>query len=86
MGVLRMLIPVIGVGVMLLATMIAVATTFLIAQPKCDDSSGNVTIPYPYGITVACYLNDHATHMTDLNQKLETLTFQLMRDNKNRGY
>ena len=85
MGFLGMLIQVIGVGVILLATMIAAATTFLIAQPNYNDSCGNVTIPYPYGITVGCYLNDQATHMTDLNQKLETLTFQLMRDNKNRG-
>ena len=86
MGFLGMLIQVIWVGVILLATMIATAMMFLIAQPNCNDSCGNVTIPYPYGITVGCYLNDHAMHMTDLNQKMETLTFQLMRDYKNRGY
>ena len=86
MGFIGMLIQVIWVGVIILATMIVVAMTFLIAQPKCNDRCGNVTIPYPYGITVGCYLNDHARHMTDLNQKMETLTFQLMRDYKNRGY
>ena len=86
MGFLGMLIQVNWVGVILFATMIAVTTTFLIAQPNCNDSCGNVTIPYPYGITVGCYLNDHATHMIDLNQKMETLTFQLMRDYKNKGY
>ena len=66
--------------------MIAEVTTFLKAQPNCSDGCGNVTIPSPYGITVGCYLNDHATHMTNLNQKFETLTFQLMGDYKNRGY
>ena len=85
-GFLGTLIQVIWVGVILLPTMIAAATTFLIAQPNCNKSCANVTIPYPYGKTVGCYLNDHATHMTDLNQKLETLTFQLIRGNKNRGY
>ena len=86
MDFLGMLIQVIWVRVILLTTMIAAATTFLIAQPNCNESCANVTIPYPYGITVGCYLNDHGTHMNDLNQKLETLTFQLMRDNKNRVY
>ena len=98
MGFLGMLIQVIWVGAILLATMIAAATTFLIAQPNCNDSYGNVTIPYQYGITVGCYLIDLAilgyyfiscttTNTNDQpHRKLETLAFQLIRNYKNIGY
>ena len=60
MGFLGMLIQVIWVGVILLATMIVAAMVFSIALHNSNGSCGNVTIPYPYGITVGCYLNDHA--------------------------
>ena len=53
-----MLIQVIWVGVILLATMTAAAMAFSIALPNCNNNCGNATIPYPYGITVGCYLND----------------------------
>ena len=98
MGFLGMLIQVVWVGVILLAIMIAAAMMFLIALPNCIDSCGNVTITYPYGITVGCYLIDHAmlryyfincTTTNTYNQPhriLETLAFQLIRNYKNIGY
>ena len=78
--------------------MIAAAMIFLIALPNCNDSCGNVTITYPYGIAVGCYLIDLAIlgyyfiNCTTTNtydqphRKLETLAFQLIRDYKNIGY
>nr|GME13880.1 putative wall-associated receptor kinase-like 16 [Ipomoea batatas] len=33
------------------------ATSISIAKPKCDDRCGNVSIPFPYGLTQDCYLN-----------------------------
>ncbi|XP_075650551.1 wall-associated receptor kinase 2-like [Castanea sativa] len=56
----RILMQVIWVGVILSATMAATATTFPLALPNCPDSCGNVTIPYPFGTTEGCYLNDTA--------------------------
>ena len=38
--------------------MAATTMAFSIALPNCDGSLGNVTIPYPYGTTEGCYLND----------------------------
>uniref|UniRef100_A0A7N2LPX8 Wall-associated receptor kinase galacturonan-binding domain-containing protein n=1 Tax=Quercus lobata TaxID=97700 RepID=A0A7N2LPX8_QUELO len=29
-----------------------------IAKPNCSDSCGNIYIPYPFGKTIGCYLND----------------------------
>ena len=58
MGLLGMLMQVIWV--ILTATMAAVAIPFPIALPNCPDSCGGVEIPYPYGITEGCYLNDTA--------------------------
>ena len=98
MGFLGMLIQVVWVGVILLATMIAAAMTFLIALPYCNDSCGNVKITYPYGIAIGCYLKDLAIlgyyfiNCTTTNaydqphKKLETLAFQLIWDYKNIGY
>ena len=56
----RMLMQVICVGVILSAIMAATATTFPLALPNCPGSCGNVTIPYPFGTTEGCYLNDTA--------------------------
>ena len=55
-----MLMQVIWIGVILSATMAAAAIAFPIALPNCSDRCGNVTIPYPYGTTKGCYLNDTA--------------------------
>ncbi|KAL4596063.1 hypothetical protein ACB092_12G137300 [Castanea dentata] len=60
MGFLGMLIQVIWVGVILSATMAAAAIAFPVALPNCSDRCGNVQIPYPYGTTKGCYLNDTA--------------------------
>ena len=51
---------VIWVGVILSAIMATTATTFPLALPNCPDSCGNVKIPYPFGTTEGCYLNDTA--------------------------
>ena len=56
----RMLMQVIWVGVILSAIMATTATTFPLALPNCPDSCGNVKIPYPFGTTEGCYLNDTA--------------------------
>ena len=60
MGFLGMLMQVIWVCVILSATMAAAAIAFPIALPNCSDRCGNVRIPYPYGTTKGCYLNDTA--------------------------
>ena len=60
MGFLGMLIQVVWVGVILLATMIAATMIFFIALPNCNDICGKLTITYPYGITVGCYVIDLA--------------------------
>ncbi|KAK9992893.1 hypothetical protein SO802_022596 [Lithocarpus litseifolius] len=60
MGFLGMLMQVIWVGVILSATMAAAAIELSIALPNCSDRCGNVKIPYPYGTTEGCYLNDTA--------------------------
>ena len=60
MGFLGMLMQVIWVGVILSATMAAAAIAFPIALPKCPEICGNVKIPYPFGTTEGCYLDDTA--------------------------
>ena len=60
MGFHSKLVQVIKVGVILSAIMAAAITAFPIALPNCPDSSGNVKIPYPFGTTEGCYLNDTA--------------------------
>ncbi|KAA8538495.1 hypothetical protein F0562_028134 [Nyssa sinensis] len=37
---------------------IAAQATPAIAKPGCDDHCGNVSIPYPFGMTQGCYLDD----------------------------
>nr|GLL40458.1 wall-associated receptor kinase 5-like [Ipomoea trifida] len=32
-------------------------SNYPIAKPNCDDHCGNVTIPFPFGLTQGCYLN-----------------------------
>ena len=44
----------------LLAIVATAIIAFPIALPNCPDSCGNVKIPYPFGTTVGCYLNDTA--------------------------
>ena len=58
MGFLWMLMQVIWVSVILSATMAVAAIP--IALPNCPHLCGNVIIPYPYGTTEGCYLNDTA--------------------------
>ena len=60
MGFHSKLVQVIRVGVILSAIMAAAITAFPIALPNCPDSCGNVKIPYPFGTTEGCYLNDTA--------------------------
>ena len=50
----------IRVGMMLSAIMAATATAFPLSLPNCSDSCGDVEIPYPFGKTEGCYLNDTA--------------------------
>ena len=56
----RMLMQVIWVGVILSAIMAAAAIAYPLALPNCSDSCGDVKIPYPFGTTEGCYLNDTA--------------------------
>ena len=60
MGFHSKLVQVIRVGVILSAIAAAAITAFPIALPNCSDSCGNVKIPYPFGTTEGCYLDDTA--------------------------
>ncbi|KAM3683915.1 hypothetical protein ACJW31_11G001100 [Castanea mollissima] len=40
--------------------MAAAATEYPVALPNCPEKCGNVTIPYPFGMTKDCFLNDRA--------------------------
>jgi hypothetical protein len=42
----------------LLSGMAAAAVAAQLALPNCPDRCGDVEIPYPFGITKGCYLND----------------------------
>ena len=59
MGFYSMLVQVTWVGVML-TIMAAAAIAYPLALPNCSDSCGDVKIPYPFGTTEGCYLNDTA--------------------------
>ena len=54
------LVQFIRVGVILSAIVAAAITAFPIALPNFPENCGNVKIPYPFGTTEGCYLNDTA--------------------------
>ncbi|CAK9140421.1 unnamed protein product, partial [Ilex paraguariensis] len=45
-------------ALVLSSTSTANRTTTVIAKPGCPNSCGNVSIPYPFGTTKGCYLNE----------------------------
>ena len=60
MGFYRMLVQVTWVGAILSVVMEAAATEYPVALPNCPEKCGDVKIPYPFGMTKDCYLNDSA--------------------------
>ena len=60
MGFYRMLVQVTWVGAILSVVMAAAATEYPVALPNCPEKCGDVKIPYPFGMTKDCYLNDSA--------------------------
>ena len=60
MGFYRMLDQVTWVGAILSVVMAAAATEYPVALPNCPEKCGDVKIPYPFGMTKDCYLNDSA--------------------------
>ncbi|CAK9159478.1 unnamed protein product, partial [Ilex paraguariensis] len=45
-------------ALVLSSTSTANRTTTVLAKPGCPDRCGNVSIPYPFGTTKGCYLNE----------------------------
>ncbi|KAA8538489.1 hypothetical protein F0562_028140 [Nyssa sinensis] len=59
MGYLQVQLITLQILAILSTVAIAAQATAAIAKPGCDDHCGNVSIPYPFGMTQGCYLNDH---------------------------
>ncbi|KAL4596062.1 hypothetical protein ACB092_12G137200 [Castanea dentata] len=57
--------------------MAAAIIAFPIALPNCPDSCGNVKIPYPFGTTEGCYLNDTATIDDGISMELGEIEIQM---------
>ncbi|XP_041012967.1 wall-associated receptor kinase 2-like [Juglans microcarpa x Juglans regia] len=55
----RMLLQVTCTVVVMLSEIAAVAVARQLAKPNCQHQCGDVEIPYPFGTTEDCYLNNH---------------------------
>ena len=58
MGFLGILVQVTWVAVML-SELAAAAIAFPMALPDCPDKCGDVEIPYPFGLTKGCYIDEN---------------------------
>jgi hypothetical protein len=69
MGFHKMLVQVTWawVGVILSEMAAAAAIPFPLALPGCSDRCGDLEIPYPFGTTEGCYLNESGYFFIDCN-------------------